>query len=77
MSGYQLLWLLWGIAFFAIELPAFLNDRKGDTLSEQVWMLFSVRGKGTLWRVRRGLLALALMVLSYHFLAGGGWLVVD
>lgn len=77
MDAYTWLWLAWAFAFFAIELPAWLDGKPGGTLSEHIWTSFSVRGKGRFWRVRRGLLALALTMLLYHFLAGGGWLLFD
>ena len=34
------LWLAWVAAFFALEIPAVLNARKGDTLSEQFRLWF-------------------------------------
>jgi hypothetical protein len=75
MSGWTWAWLFWGAMFFAIEMPAVFNKTKGDTLSEHIWHWFSIRDKGKWWRVRRAVLAFALAILTYHFLAGGGWLV--
>ena len=72
---YGWLWLLWIAAFFAIEIPAWKDGVPGGTLSEYVWSLFSTRGKGRLWWVRRAALALGLSMLAYHFLNGGGWLL--
>lgn len=79
MSGTTsaILWLLWAAAFFCIEIPAWLDGKPGGTLSEYVWTLFGVRGKPRFWRVRRAVLLLALGMLGYHFLAGGGWFLVD
>lgn len=70
------LWCLWGAAFFAIEIPAWLDHRDGGTLSEYVWTIFGIRGRPRFWRLRRAALALLLALLGYHFLAGGGWLIV-
>ena len=40
MSGWTRYWLVWAVAviasFFAVELPAVLNDQHGDTLTENV-----------------------------------------
>lgn len=77
MSAYDWLWVAWFIAFFAIELPAFLDGVPGGTLSENIWRIFSVRGKGRFWRFRRAILLLALGMLFYHFAAGGGWVIFD
>lgn len=75
MSGYTWLWVFWMAMFFVIEMPAVFNKDKNDTLSEHIWLWFSIRDKAPWWRVRRAVLALALVVLMYHFLAGGGWLI--
>lgn len=37
------LWAAWVAAFFALEIPAVLNAKKGDTLSEQFRLWFRVR----------------------------------
>lgn len=70
---YGWLWAAWGLAFFLIEIPAWLDGHPGGTLSEYVWALFSVRGKGRFWVVRRAILAIALVMLAFHFAHGGGW----
>jgi len=75
VSGWSWLWVFWIAMFFAIEMPAVLNRTKGDTLSEHIWAVFSVRDKAKWWRIRRAILALALVVLMYHFMAGGGWYI--
>ena len=71
MSGWTIAWLLWLACFLAIELPAILNRRAGDTLSEHVWLWASVKGKGAWWRIRRIVLGAFLLWLSVHMLTGG------
>ena len=75
MSGWTWMWLFWIAAFFAIEMPAVWNKTPNDTLSEHIWSWFSVKDKGKWWRIRRLVLAIALVVLMFHFLAGGGWFI--
>lgn len=58
MSVWTWLWIAWGVAFLAIEIPAAVNRRKGDTLSEEIRKLP--------WVVR----ALALVLLTAHLLFG-------
>lgn len=36
MSKWNLSWILWLVAFFAIELPAVFNDEPDDTLTEHI-----------------------------------------
>lgn len=40
MKGWTRLWITWVVivvgGFFAIEMPAVLNDERGDTLTEHV-----------------------------------------
>lgn len=71
MSLYVAAWILWILAFLAIELSALFNRRPGDTLSELVWNLFAIRGKPLGWQLRRLALALGLVWLVAHFLTGG------
>ena len=77
MSAYDWLWLAFLLAFFAIEIPAWRDRKPGGTLSELLWGLFAIRCKPRFWRLRRATLALLLMMLTYHLLAGGGWRVID
>lgn len=74
---YGWLWALWLAAFFAIELPAWLDDTPGGTLSEYVWETFGFRGKPRFWRLRRAIGALGLVMLLSHFINGGGWVIFD
>lgn len=76
MSGWTWLWLFWVAMFFAIELPAVFDKKPGGTLSEHIWEWFSVKEKSKWWRVRRLVLVVALGVLMYHFLSGGGWFIL-
>lgn len=73
MSGWTVAWLLWGSAFFAIEIPAILDRKPGGTLSENVWAWFSIKNKSTGWRARRLVLLAFLAWLSLHFLTGGAF----
>lgn len=57
--------------FFAIEGPALVNRRLGDTLSEHVWKWFSIKEKSFQWRLRRFTLLAFLAWVSGHFLTGG------
>lgn len=72
-DGYTIAWLLWILAFFVIEVPAILNKRLGDTLSEHVWRWFSVKSRSTGWKIRRFSLLALLAWLSAHFLTGGAF----
>ena len=61
------LWAAWGAlvvaSFFAIEVPALVNDSGGDTLTENLQNVFDVAGPG--WGVAA--LALASAWLGHHF----------
>jgi hypothetical protein len=74
MSGYTIAWVIWGLAFFAIELPALIWGRTANTLSGHVWDVFRVRDRrptALTWALRGALLA-ALVWLTGH-LAFGWW----
>jgi hypothetical protein len=71
MSGWTVAWLFWLLMFAAIELPALVNKRRGDTLSEHVWSWFAVRDKPKGWVFRRLILILFLGWLVAHFVTGG------
>ncbi len=64
MDGFTWAWILWGAAFCVIEGAALANRRRGDTLSEHVWLLRS--RKAGRWG-----LAAFLGWLAYHFLVEG------
>lgn len=66
MSGFTIAWLVWGLAFAAIELPAVFNKTKGDTLSEHIWKWFAVKDKPTGYLWRRFSLVVALGLLVPH-----------
>jgi len=76
-NRYKPLWIVWIIAFFAIEGPAIMNKQSGDTLSEHVRSWFSIGKKSKGWRMRRLLLLLGLVWFPFHILTGGpdkdGW----
>ncbi|WP_067477703.1 hypothetical protein [Actinomadura hibisca] len=71
MSPYLAAWIFWILMFLAIELPAVVNRRPGDTLSELVWRVFAVRGKPVGWQLRRLALGLGLAWLVAHLATGG------
>lgn len=71
MNVYDWLWIAWAVAFICIELPAILNNQEGDTLSEKVWAIASIKTKGGHWRIRRLILLSGLAWLCLHFLTGG------
>lgn len=66
------LWVAWIIAFFAIEVPALLNKKDGDTLSEVVRYIFGfskragdLQSSGMKWR--RGSFYALSAALIWHF----------
>lgn len=65
------LWIAWIVAFFALEVPALLNKREGDTLSEHLWRWFSINEQGHFWRLRRFALLAILAWLAAHLLTRG------
>jgi hypothetical protein len=64
-------WIFWLVIFFAIEIPAALNNTSGDTLTENIRSWFSIKHKGRAWRIRRIALLSLLAWLVVHFLAVG------
>ncbi len=71
MTGWTAAWIAWLLAFFAIEIPALLDHRRGNTLSEHVWRWCSIRDKGRGYRLRRTMLLVLLAWLVVHLLTGG------
>ncbi len=71
MNGWTAAWIVWLVAFFAIEVPAILDKQPGNTLSEHFWRWFSIKDKGRGWRLRRTTLLALLAWLVAHFLTGG------
>jgi hypothetical protein len=74
---FRFAWILWVIAFAAIEGPALSNKRQGDTLSENIRHAFAIGSKPKCWRLRRFVLLSGLSWLAVHLLTGGknkaGW----
>lgn len=68
---YAIAWAGWGIAFLIIEGFALFNKQKGDTLSEHVWQIFSIKHKGKMAWTRRGGLIAFMIWLFIHFVSGG------
>ena len=70
MSAYTWAWLWWLGMFIAIEVPAIVNRRPGDTLSEHLRSWFATRAKPVQWRLRRLALLLFLVWLVVHLFLG-------
>ncbi len=70
MTAYEWAWAVWALSFVVVEGLALRDRRPGDTLSESVWRIFSVREKGRAWQARRAVLVAFLAWLSMHFLTG-------
>jgi len=71
---WTVLWLAWGAAFLAIEVPGLIYTRGGSgTLSAHVWGWFATAkgSKGPLVRTRRVLLLGGLVWLTVHLITGG------
>jgi hypothetical protein len=64
-------WVAWIAAFLTIEVLALKNSAPGDTLSEHVWAVFSIKEKGNWWRARRFSLLAFMAWLVVHILTGG------
>lgn len=61
---------MWLAMFAVIEVPALLNKRPNDTLSETIWAWFKIRDKPQQWTWRRAVLAVFLVWLLVHMVAG-------
>lgn len=64
---FSLAWIVWAVAFIAIEAAALMAPDTGGTLSEHVW-LFLDGGPG-----RYLLVGGFLSWLAIHFLGRGKW----
>lgn len=69
MSGWTVAWVLWLVMFAVIEGAALVNKNRGDTLSEHIWKWFQIR-ESRQWNVRRWALAIFLVWLLVHMVAG-------
>lgn len=45
-TRYDWLWLAWLFSFLAIEVPAVLDAKKGNTFSESWWWFLGIGEKG-------------------------------
>lgn len=70
MNGWTVAWILWLAMFAAVEGAALINKDRGDTLSEHVWSWFKIREKPRQWTWRRAVLAVFLVWLLVHMVAG-------
>ncbi|MEV3856051.1 hypothetical protein AB0J38_17220 [Streptomyces sp. NPDC050095] len=71
MSGYTVAWLIWLAGSVAVEATAILKGRQDGTLSEHVWKWGAIKGGRHFVWLRRGLLAVSMVWLAAHFIAGG------
>jgi hypothetical protein len=71
-------WVIWLVAFVAIEAWALVRKKRGDTLSEHTWDWFCLKGskggKSTWCVVRRVTFVAFWAWLTIHFVTGGAWL---
>lgn len=74
MSSWTVAWIAWIAAFAVIEGFALVNKKPGDTLSENVWRWFAVKGGSRpIWHwTGRLILLIAGIWLTGH-LAFGWW----
>ncbi len=70
MSAYTWAWLFWIAWFVVVEGFALVDKNRGDTLSEHVWRWFRIHDKPRQWTWRRAVLAIFLVWLLVHFVAG-------
>ena len=70
MSGFTIAWLLWLAMFLVVEGIALFRKERGDTLSEHVWKWFRIHDKPRQWTWRRAVLAIFLVWLLVHMVAG-------
>jgi hypothetical protein len=61
-------WIPFGF-FLVFEGIALFNDKRGDTLSENVWRVFKVRERKG-WHWLRWVLAIFMVWLTVHMVAG-------
>lgn len=68
-DNFFIVWLGWGLVFCFLETAGLSSRRKGDTLSEQVWL--GTRSKSLGWRIvwLFGTVTL-LLWLIFHFITG-------
>jgi len=70
VTAYEWAWAVWALMFVVVEGLALHDRRRGGTLSEAVWFVFSIKAKGRAWQFRRFVLVAFLAWLSMHFLTG-------
>ena len=78
MDFWTFAWIGWLLIFAVLEAIALVRKKRGDTLSENTWRWFSLKGdKGSLkwWQslTRLGFMAFWAW-LTIHFFTGGSWL---
>lgn len=70
MSAYTWAWIFWLVFFAVIEGTAIIDKDRGDTLSEHIWVWFKIKDKPRTWTWRRAALAVFLVWLLVHMVAG-------
>jgi hypothetical protein len=69
IDNFFLMWIGWGLMFAGLEIVSLRDLRKGDTLSEQVWL--GTLSKTGAWSIFwRSAIAALLIWLIFHFLLG-------
>ena len=72
---WDLLWVAWLLAFAVLEGIALWRKKRGDTLSENTWKWFSLKGDKSKLRWWQYLLRIGFFAfwiwLTIHFLSGG------
>jgi len=71
-SSYTILWILWGIQFWAIEGPALFRRDYPATLTAHIRDWAGFKGKPRGWRIRRATLLGFLAWLIAHLVLPPG-----
>jgi hypothetical protein len=64
----------WLLVFLLIEIPAVLNQREGDTLSEHIWRFVGWGQQRSRWVWFRCILFVSFGAWLIVHLASGGWI---
>jgi hypothetical protein len=64
-KGDKWYWLVWGALFFVKEIPAVMDERRGNTLSEFIWWVRNMR-----WWLKFAILWFCIN-LTMHFAFDG------
>ena len=74
MNKFQIAWAVWVLWFIVWEWIAVTNGVRGDTLSEQVWILAGTDATRNPWNwVFRIALLAGIAWIIPHFMTGWHW----